>query len=153
MPNSPEASSTVAAEIADTTAPPTSRLKWLNWSSLFLAFIQSVCSALIALSSIRIFIGAAAFASAVGMVKFVDKLHIPAIRIPMMLIALVGSVVNLLALWQVWRLRRRSASSWRQKPVPAKQRRSERLQLAFSLITLFLLAAEYWAHLKLFGGR
>jgi hypothetical protein len=71
----------------------------------------------------------------------------------MMLIALVGSVVNLLALWQVWRLRRRSASSWRQKPVPAKQRRSERLQLAFSLITLFLLAAEYWAHLKLFGGR
>jgi heme/copper-type cytochrome/quinol oxidase subunit 2 len=137
----------------ETAALPTSGLKWLNWSSLLLAFIQSVCSAFIALSSIRLFIGAAAFASALGVVKFADKLHIAAIRIPMMLIALVGSVVNLLALWQVWRLRRRSASAWRQKAIPAKQKRSERLQFAFSVITLVLLAVEYWAHWKLFGHQ
>jgi len=27
------------------------------------------------------------------------------------------------------------------------------LQLLLSLVTLFLLGAEYWAHWKLFGGR
>jgi hypothetical protein len=137
----------------DKTTQPASRLKWLNWSALLLAFIQSVCSAFIALSSIRLLIGAAAFASAIGVVKIADKLHIDAIRIPMMVIAFVGSVVNLLALWQVWRLRRRSASAWRQKPVTSKQRRSERLQFSLSVVTLFLLAAEFWAHWHLFGRQ
>ena len=93
-----------SADTTENVAPqPAARLKWLNWSSLLLAFIQSVCSAFIALSSIRLLIGAAAFASAIGVVKIADKLHIDAIRIPMMVIAFVGSVVNLLALWQVWR--------------------------------------------------
>jgi heme/copper-type cytochrome/quinol oxidase subunit 2 len=118
-----------------------------------LAFIQSVCSAFIALSSIRLLIGAAAFASAIGVVKIADKLHIDAIRIPMMVIALVGSVVNLLALWQVWRLRRRSASAWRQTSVSPKQKRSERVQFSLSVVTLFLLAAEFWAHWSLFGHQ
>lgn len=126
-------------------------LKLLNWSAVLFAFLQSVCSALIALSSIRLFIGAAAFASALGVVKLAGKMHIAAIRIPMELIALVGSLLNLFVLWQVWRLRRRSASAWRQKPVSPQKRRSEILQLVLSLVTLFLLAAEYWAHWKLFG--
>jgi hypothetical protein len=92
-----------------TTEPdaPRPNLKLLNWSAVLFAFLQSVCSALIALSSIRLFIGATAFASALGVVKLADKMHIPAIRIPMMLIALVGSLLNLFVLWQVWRLRRR----------------------------------------------
>jgi heme/copper-type cytochrome/quinol oxidase subunit 2 len=141
------------AETTENATAPAARLKWLNWSSLLLAFIQSVCSAFIALSSIRLLIGAAAFASAIGVVKIADKLHIDAIRIPMMVIALVGSVVNLLALWQVWRLRRRSASAWRQTSVSPKQKRSERVQFSLSVVTLFLLAAEFWAHWSLFGHQ
>jgi hypothetical protein len=132
---------------------PRPNLKLLNWSAVLFAFLQSVCSALIALSSIRLFIGATAFASALGVVKLADKMHIAAIRIPMMLIALFGSLLNLFVLWQVWRLRRRSASAWRQKPVSPQKRRSEILQLVLSLVTLFLLGAEYWAHWKLFGNR
>jgi hypothetical protein len=138
-----------------TTEPdaPRPNLKLLNWSAVFFAFLQSVCSAFLALSSIRLFIGATAFASALGIVKLADKLHIAAIRIPMMLFALVGSLLNLFVLWQVWRLRRRSASAWRQKPVSPQKRRSEILQLVLSLVTLFLLGAEYWSHWKLFGGH
>ncbi|HEY1481178.1 MAG TPA: hypothetical protein VGF19_00535 [Candidatus Acidoferrum sp.] len=141
------------AETTENATAPAASLKWLNWSSLLLAFIQSVCSAFIALSSIRLLIGAAAFASAIGVVKIADKLHIDAIRIPMMVIAFVGSVVNLLALWQVWRLRRRSASAWRQTSVSPKQKRSERVQFSLSVVTLFLLAAEFWAHWSLFGHQ
>jgi hypothetical protein len=141
--------------MSSTTEPesPRSNLKLLNWSAVLFAFLQSVCSAFIALSSIRLFIGATALASALGVVKRADKMHIAAIRIPMMLFALVSSLLNLLVLWQVWRLRSRSASAWRQKPVSPKKRRSEILQLLLSLVTLFLLGAEYWAHWKLFGGR
>jgi hypothetical protein len=131
--------------------PHSPRLRWLNWSSLFLAVIQSLCTAFVALSGIRLFIGAAAFASAAGILKLGDRLHADAIRIPMMLIALVGSIVNLLALWQVWRLRRRSASAWRRQPVAPGKLRSERFQLALSVLTLLLLAAEWAAHWKLFG--
>jgi hypothetical protein len=141
--------------MSSTTGPeaPRSNLKLLNWSAVLFAFLQSVCSAFTALSGIRLFIGATAFASAVGVVKRADKMHIAAIRIPMMLFALIGSLLNLLVLWQVWRLRRRSASAWRQKPVSPQKRRAEILQLLLSLVTLFLLGAEYWAHWKLFGGR
>jgi hypothetical protein len=138
-----------------TTEPdvPRPTLKLLNWSAVFFAVLQSVCSAFIALSSIRLLIGATAFAFSVGVVKLGDKMHIAAIRIPMMLFALIGSLLNLFVLWQVWRLRRRSSSAWRQKPFSPQKRRSEILQLLLSVVTLFLLAAEYWAHWKLFGNR
>jgi hypothetical protein len=138
-----------------TTEPdvPRPTLKLLNWSAVFFAVLQSVCSAFIALSSIRLLIGATAFAFSVGVVKLGDKMHIAAIRIPMMLFALIGSLLNLFVLWQVWRLRRRSSSAWRQKPVSPQKRRSEILQLLLSVVTLFLLTAEYWAHWKLFGNR
>jgi hypothetical protein len=141
--------------MSSTTGPeaPRSNLQLLNWSAVLFAFLQSVCSAFIVLSGIRLFIGATAFATALGVVKLADKMHIAAIRIPMMLFALVGSLLNLLVLWQVWRLRVRPASGWRQKSVSSQKRRSEILQLLLSLVTLFLLGAEYWAHWKLFGGR
>jgi hypothetical protein len=132
-------------------AKPASRFQWLNWSSLLFAFIQSVCTAFLALSGLRLLIGAAAFASALGVLKVAERLHGNDIRIPMMVIALVGAVINLVGLWQVWRLRRRPASSWRQAPVPAAKRRSEWWQLTLSLLTLLLLAAETLAHWKVKG--
>jgi cytochrome bd-type quinol oxidase subunit 2 len=130
---------------------PSSRSKWIGWSSFFFALVQSVCSAFVALSGLRLLIGAAAFGSALGLLKIADNLHIDAIRIPMMIVALVGAVFNLVALWQVRRLRARSASAWRQKSLSGKKLTSERLQLALSVLTLVLLAFEYYFHLKLKG--
>jgi len=127
------------------------RLKWLNWSSFFFAFVQSVCTAFIALSSLRLVVGAVAFAGALGILRFADKLHVDAIRIPMMLLALAGALANSLAWWQVRRLRGRSASAWRQQPLSASKRRSERIQLALSVLTIALLVAEELFHWKLHG--
>jgi hypothetical protein len=129
----------------------TSRLRWMGWSGFFLAVVQSVCSAFIALSGVRLLVGAVAFASAVGVLKVMDRLHVDAIRVPMMVLALVGSVVNLAALWQAWRLRKRSASAWRMQPVPAKKRRAERIQFALAVLTIVLLVVEEVAHWKLQG--
>jgi len=128
-------------------------LKFVNWSSIVFAVLQSVCSAFIALGSVRLLIGIGSFAAASSVLKLADRMHIAAIRIPMMLLALAGSLLNLVVLWQVWRLRRRSASAWRQQPVSKQKKVSEGFQFALSVATLFLLAAEFFAHRFLFPDR
>lgn len=125
----------------------------INWSAFLFAVLQSVCSAFITLNGVRLLIGVGAFALASSVLKLADRMHIAAIRIPMMILALVGSLLNLLILWQVWRLRRRPASAWRQKRVPKKKIASEWFQFSLSVLTLFLLAAEFFAHRMLFGNR
>jgi hypothetical protein len=98
-------------------------------------------------------IGVGAFAAASGALKLADRMHIDAIRIPMMLLALAGSLLNLVVLWQVWRLRKRPASAWRQTAVPKRKLASEWLQFILSILTLVLLAAEFVAHRLLHAGR
>lgn len=127
----------------------TARFRWIGWSSLFLAIVQSVCTIFVALSGLRLLLGAAAFAAAVGVMRIADeRIHIDAVRIPMVMFALVGAVFNLVALWQVRRLRGRAASSWRQKTVTRSKFASERVQLVLSMLTLILLAVESFYHLK-----
>jgi uncharacterized membrane protein YcjF (UPF0283 family) len=128
-----------------------SRFRWLNWSGFFLAFIQSVCSAFIALHGIRFLVGIGAVVLASSAWNLAERLHVNAIRVPMMVIALVGAVVNLAALWQVRRLRGRAASAWRQQAVTAGKRRAEAVQLALSVLTIVLLVVESAAHYKLKG--
>jgi hypothetical protein len=142
--------STAAASPAK--IPPVN-IKLINWSALLFALLQSVCSAFIALNGVRLLIGIGAFAAASGALKLADRMHIDAIRIPMMLLALLGSVLNLVVLWQVWRLRKRPASAWRQQPVSAQKKTSEFFQFTLSLLTLALLAAEFFAHRFLLANR
>lgn len=125
------------------------RFRWISWSSFFLALVQSVCTVFVALSGLRLLLGAAAFGAAIGMMKIADeRIHINAIRIPMVVFALAGAVFNLVALWQVRRLRARGASAWRQKPVSRSKFASEGFQLALSLLTLLLLGLESFYHLR-----
>jgi heme/copper-type cytochrome/quinol oxidase subunit 2 len=140
--------------MADTLAPQVStpgRFRFLNWSGFVLAFLQSVCSAFIALHGVRFLVGIGAIVLASSAFGLAERLHIDAIRIPMMLVAFVAALVNLIALWQVRRLRRRSASAWRQQPLTPSKQRSEALQFVLSVLTLVLLVAEWAAHFKLKG--
>jgi len=140
--------------MSGTTAGPASsvsRFRLLNWSGLFLALIQSVCSAFIVLHGVRFLVGIGAVVLASSTWTLAERLHIDAIRIPMMLVALIAALVNLIALWQVRRLRNRSASAWRQQTLSPGKTRSERIQLVLSVLTLLLLAAEWIAHFKLKG--
>jgi len=131
--------------------PPWSRFRFLNWSGFFLAFIQSVCSGFIALHGVRFLVGIGAVVLASSTWALAERLHIDAIRIPMMLVALVAAIINLIALWQVRRLRHRSASAWRRQPLTAAKKRSETAQLVLSVLTIVLLVVEWAAHFKLKG--
>jgi len=146
-----DAAQPVPAASGANALPANARL--INWSAFLFAVLQSACSAFIALNGVRLLIGVGAFAAASWALKLADRMHIAALRIPMMLIALAGSVLNLVVLWQVWRLRRRPASAWRQQPVSKQKIASEWLQFTLSVLTIFLLAAEFAAHRMLFAGR
>jgi hypothetical protein len=122
------------------------RLRVLGWSGIAFAILQSACTAVIAVSGVRVAIGLGALAAAAGIHAPATGFHQDAIRIPMMLFALFGSLINLFVIWKIRSLRSKSASQWRRKPVPAKKLNSERLQVVLSILTLVLLAAEWILH-------
>ena len=141
-----------AAEIPQTSAPVRRprmfivNISFLNWSSIAFAVLQSACTAVVAISGVRVAIGLSALAAAAGIHAPARGFHQDAIRIPMMVLALLGSVLNLYVVWKVRRLRARPASQWRQQPITKKKLNSERLQVVLSVLTLLLLAAEWLAH-------
>src|SRR5271165_6596366 len=130
---------------ANATSTP-SRTRILTWSSFAFALLQSFCSAVIAISGLRVAIGLGALAAAAGVHAPATGFHSDAIRIPMMALALVGSVLNLYLLWNARRLRNRPSAQWRRVPLTPKKKASERLQLVLSVATLVLLAAEWFTH-------
>ena len=120
--------------------------KLLNWSSIAFAILQSACTAVIAISGVRVAIGLSALAAAAGIHAPAHGFHQDAIRIPMMVLAFLGAVLNLYVIGKVWRLRKNPASQWRQQPVTKKKLNSEHFQIALSFLTLLLLAAEWITH-------
>ena len=122
------------------------RLRWVNWGGLLFALLQSACTAVMAVSGIRVVIGLGALAAASGIYTPAKGFHQDAIRIPMMILALLGALVNLYVLWRVRSLRARPAAQWRVRPLTSSQRRSERFQFALAILTLVLLAAEWITH-------
>ncbi len=133
-----------------TGGPPTKILllnsTLINGSSIAFAILQSACTAVIAISALRVAIGLSSLAAAAGIHAPARGFHQDAIRIPMMVLALLGAAINLYVVGKVRRLRSRPASKWRQQPVPKKKLNSERFQIALSVLTLLLLAAEWITH-------
>jgi len=119
---------------------------FLGWSGILFAILQSACTAVIAISGIRVAIGLSALAAAAGIHAPAKGFHQDAVRIPMMLLALFGSLINLFVIWKIRNLRRKSASQWRQRPLTRSKLNSERLQIALSILTLVLLTAEWITH-------
>src|SRR5216683_1931932 len=120
--------------------------KLLNWSSIAFAILQSACTAVIAISGLRVAIGLSALAAAAGIHAPAHGFHQDAIRIPMMVLAFLGAVLNLYVVGKVRRLRKRPSSQWRQQPLTKKKLYSERFQMVLSVLTLLLLAAEWLTH-------
>src|SRR5260370_15482453 len=118
----------------------------LNLSGIVFAVLQSACTAVIAISGLRVAIGLSALAAAAAIHAPARGFHQDAIRIPMMALALRGAVITLFVIWKVRSLRSRPAAQWRQQPVTKKKLNSERFQIALAVLTLLLLAAEWITH-------
>src|SRR5277367_3385958 len=130
------------------TAVPDNRRTWfLTATSLVFIVLQSACTAVIALSGVRVAIGLSALAVATfGVHAPAVGFHQDAIRIPMMIAATLGSLINLYVIWRIRSLRARPSSQWRIQPVTSRERWSERLQITLAILTLALVAAEWITH-------
>lgn len=128
------------------------RRSWIiAFSSLTFILLQSACTAVMAVSGVRVIIGLGALAAAAGLHRPASGFHADAIRIPMMVLAVGGSLVNLYVIWRIRSLRARPSSQWRTAAVNPRKNRSENLQVALSIFTLMLVAAEFVTHLIVHG--
>jgi hypothetical protein len=122
------------------------RLRAIGGASFLLALLQSLCTAVFAISGVRLAIGLTALAAVSGVYAPARGFHQDAIRIPMLILAAVGAVINLLVLGWIWRLRSLPSAQWRRREISKKERRSERWQVALAIITLLLVGLETWTH-------
>lgn len=121
---------------------------WIGWSSFLFALLQSLCTFFAAVDGLRLAIGVGALAVSAGVGATIDGFHADWVRLPMMSLALFGSLLNLVVLWQIRRLRSNPAAQWRQRPASSRKLRMERVQLVLSLVTLGLIAVEEYWHVR-----
>jgi hypothetical protein len=123
-----------------------SRMRALGGASFLLALLQSLCTAVFVVSGVRLAIGLTALAAVSGIYAPARGFHQDAIRIPMLVLATVGSIINLAVIAWIRHLRANPAAQWRRTEPTAKQRRSERLQIVLAIVTLILVGLETWTH-------
>lgn len=118
----------------------------VSGASLVVAAAQSLCTAVLTISGIRVAIGLSALAAASGIYAPATGFHQDAIRIPMLIVATVGAVVNLAVLAWIRHLRNRPSAQWRRRERSTQEKRSEKLQVAMAILTLVLVGLETWTH-------
>ncbi len=121
-------------------------VKLLTASSFVLALMQSICTAVFTISGIRLAIGLTAFAMAGSVAAPIQWFHQDAIRIPMLVLAAVGAVGDLLILAWMRHLSAQPAAQWRRREKSAREKQSQRLQVAVAILTLILVGLETWTH-------
>lgn len=119
--------------------------RFITVGSLGLAIIQGVCATAVFVSGISTALGLSTVAAATAAGP-ATGFHANRFRIPMLAIAGLGAVVNLVLLWNAERMRRNPAARWRMRPLTRKERWEKGIQLAASILTLLLIAGELLAH-------
>lgn len=119
---------------------------WFGLTSFAFILLQSACTAVMAISGLRLVIGLGALAAASGVHHAAHGFHSDAIRIPMMIVAVGGSVINLYVVWRIRSLRARPSAQWRTTPVTPRKNFAEWFQVALSVLTLVLVLAEWLTH-------
>jgi len=117
----------------------------IGWASLTLAAVQAICVAAVALSSVRVLLGMTSLLAA-GAAGPAPGFHRNALRLPVLWIAGILAVLNLLLLWNEDRIRRSPSAQWRLQPLTSRQRRSRWMQLGTSVASLVLILAEVVSH-------
>jgi hypothetical protein len=120
-------------------------------TSFLFMLLQSACTAFMAISGLRLLIGIGSLAAATAGLNFLTTLHRAEVRIPMEIVAIAGSAINLYQVWRIRSLHARPASQWRMVPPTRKQERSESIQIVLAVVTLLLVAVEWSFHIYLHG--
>jgi hypothetical protein len=118
------------------------------WTSLVFAVLQSLCTAVAGLQTLRLAIGVSSLALSGTTLAVLRDLHADWIRVPMVLLALAGSLLNVVVLLHVRHLRQNPAGNWRRRTRSTRERRVEAWQWAVSILTLLSIAVEEYIHFQ-----
>jgi hypothetical protein len=119
--------------------------RFITVGSLGLALVQGICATAVFLSGIGAALGFTSLVAATAAGP-ATGFHANRFRIPMLVLAGFGAVVNLVLLWNAERIRRNPAARWRMRPLTRKERWERWIQLGASVLTLLLIAGELLAH-------
>ena len=119
--------------------------RFITVGSFGLAIIQGVCATAVFLSGIGTALGFSSLVAATAAGP-ATGLHANRFRIPMLALAGLGAVVNLVLLWNAERMRRNPSARWRMRPLSRRERWEKSIQLGASVLTLLLIAGELLAH-------
>jgi hypothetical protein len=117
----------------------------LGWSSLFLAVVESLCVAAVALSGVRVVLGMSSLIAATAAGP-AHGFHREGLRLPILWASGVIALLNLLLIWNENRIRQNPAAQWRIQPLTRKQRRQRWMQIVTSVAALLLILAEVVTH-------
>jgi hypothetical protein len=130
---------------ADAGHPSGIRGTILGWTSLFLALLQSLCAAAVALSGVRVLLGMGSLIAATAAGP-AHGFHREGLRVPILWASGLLALLNLLLQWNENRIRHNPSAQWRLQPLTPKQRRQRWIQLATSIGALLLILAEVVTH-------
>jgi hypothetical protein len=118
----------------------------VGWSSFAFALLQSICTFFAAVDGIRLTLGISSLLVSASVGSVLDRFHADWIRLPMIVLALSGSLLNLAVLVQIRRLRSHPASQWRHVAPGKRKLRMEQVQFVLSVATLILIGVEEYFH-------
>jgi hypothetical protein len=119
--------------------------RFLTVGSLGFAIVQGVCAMAVFVSGISTALGLSTLAAATAAGP-ATGFHANRFRIPMLVLAGLGAVVNLVLLWNAERMRKSPSARWRMRPLTRKERWEKWIQFGASVLTLLLIAGELIAH-------
>ncbi len=113
-----------------------------SWAALVLATIEAACLFVVTAAKAGTLLGTVLGAVA-GWAAF---LHRDILRIPALLISILGASVNLFLLWRSYRLRNAPAAAWRKRALTTRDRWRIWLVLILSVFTLIVAGSEIYLH-------
>jgi hypothetical protein len=139
--------SKVSLELTSEPVSPTAPRMWaVSFTSLLFILLQSACTIAVAFSGINAAVGFGSFAAAIGLTRLTGSFHSDLIRLPMMALALAGSLFTLYIVRRARVLRARPASQWRIRSLTSKEKRKEAFQVVLSVLTILLIVSEIVTH-------
>ena len=113
-----------------------------SWGAFLLATVEAACLFVVTAGRSGILLSSIT-TSITGWLAFV---HRDAFRIPALLLASAGSMLNLHILWRAHRLRNAPAAAWRKKQLTRRDRWRIGIVLSLSVLTLLTAAGEVYFH-------
>jgi hypothetical protein len=117
----------------------------LALASLTASLIQGICIFAVGINAAKIVLGVSSVAASGG----AAWIHSDPVRFGLRYLSALLSIATLWVIWNGWRLRNRSAASWRKVPLAMREKWSIAFALTSSLLSCVLIIAEVFAHQKM----